>query len=130
MVFGVGLEYFFIADKERPLIAITRKAERLRFPEQQGTQDETYTFESLNFPVTDRKLDGYLAEFSIDSKPSESHSHEGIELVFVMKGALAITINGEDQLLGEGDAIYFDSGSPHSYRRTGKSTCSAIIVTT
>lgn len=128
MVFGVGLDHFFADNSERPLIAVTRKAERLRFPERQGA-GETYFFESLNFPATDRKLNGYLAEFSMRSEPSEPHSHDGVELVYVLKGKLALEIAGEEHLLDEGDAIYFDGSAPHSYARAGKSACAAIIVT-
>lgn len=128
MVFGVGLDHFFTDNTERPLIAVTRKAERLRFPERQGA-GETYFFESLNFPATDRKLNGYLAEFSMKSEPSEPHSHDGVELVYVLKGKLVLEIAGEEQVLDEGDAIYFDGRAPHSYARSGKSACSAVIVT-
>ena len=130
MVFGVGLDHFFADNDNRPLIAITRKEERMQFPERQGAKGETYFFESLNFPVTDKKLEGYLAEFSMKSEPSKPHSHDGVELVYVMKGQLVIEIDGEDQILNEGDAIYFDSRTPHSYRRSGRSSCSAMIVVT
>ncbi|WP_428407446.1 helix-turn-helix domain-containing protein [Hyphococcus sp.] len=130
MVFGVGLDHFFTDNEDRPLIAITRKKERMRFPERQDAKGETYTFESLNFPATDRRLNGYLAEFPATSEPSKPHSHDGVELVYVMKGQLAIEIGGEDQVLNEGDAIYFDSSAPHSYRRAGKSSCTAMIIVT
>ncbi len=130
LVFGIGLDHFFAENKDRPLIAITRKNDRMRFPERQGAKGETYSFESLNFPATDRKLNGYLAEFSATSEPSKPHSHDGVELVYVIKGQLAIEIGGEDQILNEGDAIYFDSRTPHSYRRAGRSGCSAMIVVT
>ena len=32
MVFGVGLDHFFAADKEKPLVAVVRKEQRLRLP--------------------------------------------------------------------------------------------------
>jgi mannose-6-phosphate isomerase-like protein (cupin superfamily) len=34
---------------------------------------------------------------------------------------LAVAIAGDDVVLEEGDAMYFDSGAPHSYRGEGKS---------
>src|SRR5881296_3926142 len=34
MVFGVGLDYFFIESEDRPLVAVTRKKDRLRLPNQ------------------------------------------------------------------------------------------------
>ena len=35
MVFGVGLDHFFAEDTDKPLVAITRKKDRMRFPERQ-----------------------------------------------------------------------------------------------
>ncbi len=130
MVFGIGLEHFFTDNEERPKVAITRKEERIRLPERQGEEGKTYSFESLNFPATDQKLGGYLAEFPSNSKPSEPHSHKGVELVYVVKGRLTIEIDGDAHLLDEGDAIYFESGAPHSYGVSGKQPCSAVIVVT
>ena len=34
LLFGVGLEHFFAAESERPMLAVVRKAERLRLPDQ------------------------------------------------------------------------------------------------
>jgi uncharacterized RmlC-like cupin family protein len=33
-------------------------------------------------------------------------------------------------LLDAGDAMYFDSSVPHSYRRDGTGACTALVVTT
>jgi transcriptional regulator with XRE-family HTH domain len=37
---------------------------------------------------------------------------------------------GEEHRLEARDSMYFDSNTPHGYRRTGAKTCSAIVVTT
>src|SRR5271165_1204295 len=63
MVFGVGLDHFFVDGAQRPLVVVTRRADRLRLPDRPGDATPTYLFESLNFPATDRKLDVYLADF-------------------------------------------------------------------
>src|ERR1700757_837977 len=63
MVFGVGLEHFFVEAEDRPLVAVTRKKDRLRLPNRPAEQSPSYFFESLNFAVTDRRLDIYYAEF-------------------------------------------------------------------
>jgi transcriptional regulator with XRE-family HTH domain len=36
MVFGVGLEHFFVEASERPTIAVVRKKDRLRLPDRAG----------------------------------------------------------------------------------------------
>ncbi len=128
LVFGVGLEHFFAEADEKPLASVVRKAERLRLPNRAGQHLPTYLFESLDFPVTDRKMEAYLALFPMRSRPSEPHKHDGAELIYVFKGELAVSIGEDEITLAEGDALYFDSAAPHSYRRTGKSACSAIVV--
>jgi mannose-6-phosphate isomerase-like protein (cupin superfamily) len=46
-----------------------------------------------------------------------------------MQGILSIHMDGEEQALDAGDAIYFDSTVPHAYRRSGGRVCSAVVVT-
>ena len=128
LVFGVGLEHFFIESAERPSVAVTRKNDRLRLTDRPDDEPPSYLFESLDFPVTDRKMEAFYAEFPVQSKPSEPHQHAGAEFIYVIKGQLAINIDGDDIVLDEGDAMYFDSGAPHSYRRAGRSVCAAIVV--
>ena len=89
-------------------MAVIRKRDRLRLPDRPDETPPSYFFESLDFPVTDRKMEAYLAEFPLRSKPSAPHRHEGAELIFVIKGQLAVNIDGEDVSLNECDAIYFD----------------------
>jgi len=130
LVFGVGLEHFFVESKEQPEIAVIRKRDRLRLPNHPEQATLSYLFESLDFPVTDRKMEAFFAEFPIQSKPSEPHRHQGAELIYVIKGQLVINVDGEDVTLDAGDAMYFDPSAPHSYRRGGRSSCSAIVVVT
>jgi len=128
MVFGVGLDHFFVEGRDRPSLAVVRKADRIRLPDRQGEENPSYFFESLDFPVTDRKMEAYYAEFPVHSKPSAPHRHDGAELIYVLKGQLVVTIDGDDTVLDESDALYFDSGAPHSYRQQGRAGASAIVV--
>jgi transcriptional regulator with XRE-family HTH domain len=130
LVFGVGLEHFFAEDRERPLMALVRKAERLRLPERPDAEPPAYLFESLDFPVTDRRMEAYYAEFPVHAPASEPHRHAGAELVYVLKGRIVVDVDGSAAALDDGDALYFDSGSPHSYRREGRGAAAAIVVVT
>src|SRR3712207_1850956 len=128
LVFGVGLEHFFSEDSGRPRVAVIRKADRLRMPDRAGADPPAYLFESLDFPVTESKINAFYAEFPPDAPPSDLHRHEGAELIYVLSGKLAVSVDEEETILGPGDAMYFDSGAPHSYRRHGRSACAAIVV--
>lgn len=130
LVFGVGLEHFFTEGANRPVAAIVRAKDRLRLPNPPGQKNPAYYFESLDFPINDRKLEGYHAEFPAGAGPSEPHAHEGAELVYVLKGKLVITIDGEDHMLNVSDSIYFDPSWPHSYRCDGRTNATAIVVVT
>ena len=58
------------------------------------------------------------------------HTHAGVEFIYTLKGRLNVHIDGQEHSLESGDSMYFDSGLPHGYRRSGTSTCSGIVVTT
>ena len=93
-----------------------------------GGTEPSFYFESLDFPVTDRKMEAFRAEFPARSKPTEPHAHEGAEFVYVLQGQLSIEVGDTTVTLRKGDAMYFNSAAPHSYRHEGASACSVIVV--
>ena len=131
LVFGVGLEYFFAEAREKPVVAVVRKAERLRFQEHPDGQPSSYAFECLDYPAPERKMNAYYVEFA-PVKPGEvePHSHTGAEVLYVLRGRVSVTYEGEDHELNEGDSMYFDSTRPHAYRRLGNIPAAAVVVTT
>lgn len=128
MVFSVGLEYFFNPEP-RPTLEIVRKRDRLRFPESMEAATPAYWFESLDFPVPNRALDSYFAEFEA-VETTDRHQHAGVELVYVISGHLELSAGESTHELGEGDAVYFDASVPHGYRRVGGEKTTALVVTT
>jgi len=126
LVFGVGLEFFF--DRTGPRIAVTRKNERLRLPIPAGAAAASYFFESLDYPLADRRMEAFLAEFPGGSPPSDPHQHGSEELIYVVEGALTVTVENETTTLFPGDAMTFDSSVPHCYQSAEKASCTAIIV--
>jgi transcriptional regulator with XRE-family HTH domain len=126
LVFGVGLEHFFL--EERPAVAVTRKKDRVRLPEKMGGDSPAYLFESLDYPLNDRAMSAYYALFPPTPKFSEAHRHDGEELVYVLKGQLAIDVANTTTVLDEGDAIHFASDAPHRYRCHSRATATALVV--
>lgn len=128
MVFSVGLEYFFNPEP-RPVLEIVRKKDRLRFPDSADAAQVAYYFESLDFPVPNRSLNSYLAEFEpVDEAHSRLHQHPGIEFLYVISGGLELRTGVGKHELAQGDAIYFDCSVPHGYRRIGSKRATAIVV--
>src|SRR3954466_9595030 len=50
LVFGVGLEYFISGAREKPVVGVVRRKDRLRFREKAEGRDAAYEFESLDYP--------------------------------------------------------------------------------
>jgi transcriptional regulator with XRE-family HTH domain len=130
LVFGVGLDYFFAGARQKPMLAVARKAARIAMPERAAARDAAYRFESLDYGATERRFNAYFAEFLPPGKAEmRPHNHPGVEFLYVLEGTLHLEIGEAPQLLEACDAIYFDASVPHSYRRAGARACSAIVVT-
>jgi transcriptional regulator with XRE-family HTH domain len=129
-VFDVGLDHFFVDERRRHLVAVAKKRDRQRFPERPGTADVAYFFETLDYGATPRKLNAYYADFQkIAKEKLKPHTHAGAEHLYLLSGELVVAIGGHGYELEAGDAIYFDSGVPHTYCKSGDSPCAALIVT-
>lgn len=131
MVFNVGLDYFFSDPRKRHVAALVRRRERRIFPSDPKAAIVPWHFESLDFRVNERKLQGYLAHFhQVPAEKVIPHHHPGAELLYLINGKLEVTIGIDKYQLGPGDALYFDAMQPHSYRGLVKTVCTAMVVTT
>jgi transcriptional regulator with XRE-family HTH domain len=131
LVFSVGLDYFFSDPRKRHIVAVVRRSERKTFPSDPKSVPVPWHFESLDFPVNDRKLNGYLAHFHpLPPEQVVPHYHPGVELLYLIEGKLEMTIGVETFQLSAGDSIYFDSMQRHSYRSRTNRRCTAMVVTT
>ncbi len=129
MVFSVGLDYFFADHRKHRAFAIVRRAARQRFPEAPDRRDPAYHFESLTFPVSEPKCEAYIATFHpVADGKARPHQHAGVEMIYVLSGGLGVTVETTEHTLESGDAMYFDASVSHSYRRVGRTACSALIV--
>jgi transcriptional regulator with XRE-family HTH domain len=130
LVFSVGLDFFFAGAREQPLVAIVRKADRVRLPERPGAREVAYRFESLDYPATERRFNSYYADF-LPAAPGalRPHSHPGVEFIYVLTGTLSVHIDDAEHALNAEDSMYFDSTRPHAYRRSSGRACSAVVIT-
>jgi transcriptional regulator with XRE-family HTH domain len=130
LVFGVGLEFFFVGARDKPLVAVVRKGQRVRLPDRPGAREVAYRFESLDYSATERRFNSYYAEFcSVAPDRLRPHAHPGVEFIYVLQGQLRVHIGGEEYSLDAGDSVYFDASVPHAYRRGGGRACRAVVVT-
>lgn len=129
MVFSKDLSYFFEPEPQT-LFRVHRAKDRVRLP-QTGVQDPAYFFESLGYLVPDRQLDPYFAEFLPNKRDRETraHQHPGCEFLYLLTGKLDIQHGDVTHHVEEGDAIYFDAKTIHSYVCAGDGPATALIVT-
>jgi transcriptional regulator with XRE-family HTH domain len=129
MVFSKDLSYFF-ENEPAAVFRVHRKKDRVRMP-QTGVEPPSYTFESLGYMVPDRHMDPYYAEFVPlpEQVEPKAHMHTGFEFLYVVAGELALRHGDQEATLSPGDAVYFDAGTPHSYRCAANKPAEAIIVT-
>jgi transcriptional regulator with XRE-family HTH domain len=130
MVFGVGLDHFFGAAEPRRALGVVRAAERERFQERLGRREVLWEFECLDFTATERRMNAYRVRFLATRPRPRTHEHPGAEFLHLLAGRLAIVVAGDEQVLGAGDSIYFDSSQPHGYRRLSRGPAVALVVTT
>ncbi len=131
LVFSVGLEYFFAGAREKPVVAVVRRKDRVSLPDRPGAGEPVYRFESLDFPATERRFHSYYAEF-FPAAPDKlrPHDHPGVEFIYTLHGTLSVHMDGQEHILEAGDSMYFDATTPHAYRRSGGRPCAAVVVTT
>lgn len=57
-------------------------------------------------------------------------THEGEECGFVISGSLTVSVAGQIRVLKAGEAYYFKSDQPHSFRNEGTVPCELITACT
>ena len=129
LVFGVGLEHFFI-NQEEPTPTVVRQADRLKFPSHPDAKQPPYHFECLDYPATERPMSSFFVEFNAVSSPEGlTHEHPGVEMIYLIDGQLVVTTDGKEYTLDAGDSLYMRGDIPHTYRRKGSKRCTGVVVT-
>ncbi|WP_127072695.1 helix-turn-helix domain-containing protein [Pelagibacterium lentulum] len=104
----VGVDYFIAAPSAKD--ALTRSNERKTF----SVDGSSVIYERLSaeFPGN------VLSSFVMTVPPgyvSETVSHEGEELLFVLEGEITQTLDGEVMVMREGDSLHFRGNKPHAW---------------
>lgn len=129
LAFGVSLEHFFQRHGPKEP-SVVRAGEPLKFDEKMGGATPSFTFECLDYKAVSRKLNAYRAEFpEIAAEHVRTHHHDGAEFIFVLSGHLAVNVDGEETVLNQGDAMYFETDVAHGYRAVDTPACAAVVVT-
>jgi DNA-binding transcriptional MerR regulator/mannose-6-phosphate isomerase-like protein (cupin superfamily) len=76
-------------------------------------------------------MEPHLFRIAPASGSGESYAHDGEEFLYILKGALEISLaDGERQLLHEGDSFYFESNNAHRWKNPGKTETLVLWINT
>ncbi|PYZ95776.1 DNA-binding protein [Alteribacter lacisalsi] len=99
-------------------------------------QDKRRSFRIEGSPAKYSRLSGNFSSRSLESllvtldpgATDRMFQHNGEEIHYVVEGALAFTIDGEDYELAAGDSIHFPSERPHTWRNPLHDRPSVILT--
>ena len=106
-----GVELATLITGEEPRLhtcALTRKG---KGPTVERKAEYHYVALAANF--IHKKAEPFLVTAPPDG-PFHLNIHPGQEFTYLLEGRLKISVGGHDMILEEGDALYFDSSSPHA----------------
>ncbi len=78
-----------------------------------------YRYEDLGFRYSGKIMQPLLVTLEPSDKPADLVSHPGQEFNLVLEGSVAVTFNGKELILNEGDSIYFNPVYPHGQKCHG-----------
>lgn len=112
----------FVEEDAQDGLVRRRERQRLRIP------DSTVSRELL-VPDLHRRMVIVLARFEAGNDGAIAPaSHRGEEWVYVLSGALEISLNSRVIAISEGDSYYFDSAAPHTFRNRGDTPAEIIAA--
>ena len=113
---GVTVQWFFSGPESAPAEErdyVVRAGNRLKLHYEQGLTDELLT------PKLSSQVEMILCRIPPGGASTQSYSHDGDEVGFVLEGALEIWIGSRHFLLNKGDCCAFSSREPHRYANPG-----------
>lgn len=78
----------------------------------------------------DTAMEPHLFRVAPGRSSGDSYHHEGEEFLYVLRGELEISLDGQSHRLHSGDSMYFDSSTPHRWRNPGKKVAEVLWINT
>jgi DNA-binding transcriptional MerR regulator/mannose-6-phosphate isomerase-like protein (cupin superfamily) len=75
-------------------------------------------------------MEPHLFRIKPEAGSGEAYAHQGEEFLFVLRGELKISLDGEEYHLKRGDSFYFESATPHQWKNPGRSETWLLWVNT
>ncbi|MBN2180344.1 MAG: cupin domain-containing protein [Sedimentisphaerales bacterium] len=76
------------------------------------------------------KLHLHISELDPGKSSHERHTHEGIEVIYVISGRATLEIEGNRQTIGPNEAIIMDASKIHCVTNTGREPLRYMVIKT
>ncbi|MBP7604286.1 MAG: helix-turn-helix transcriptional regulator [Spirochaetes bacterium] len=94
-----------------------------------GNRDNPqYLYQSLSTGVVSRHMESFIVTLPAGGTADELSSHEGEEFLYVLEGEITIRLGKKEEILREGDSIYYLSTVPHSLKSSGGGQAQVLAV--
>ena len=120
--------YLLLDEGIREDISVVRKDDRKSIE----SNFPRVTYEAINGKIMGGNLQILMVTAATGEYLSveKLHHHIGEECAFVLQGKIEVTVEGEQFVLEEGDAIYFHSRIPHLFMNTNSDVSQVLWVLT
>lgn len=93
---------------------------------------EGFSYRHLGYLLKNRQSEPFkiLAPYKEEeqNKAIKLSTHEGQEFNYVLSGSLKFQIDGQTEILNEGDSVYYDSSASHGMIATGGKDCEFLAI--
>lgn len=125
---------FLLGEKTGFSYSVMRKQDRRNIKRfSSGNTDRpNYQYQSLASGIKDRHMETFLVTLTPDTGNAELSSHDGEEFLVVMEGTIKVVMGNKEEVLKEGDSIYYLANIPHNVINASvknKATIMAVIYT-
>ncbi len=94
-----------------------------------SSERPNYTYQSLASGIKDKHMEAFLVTLAPDGDGEELSRHDGEEFIVVMEGSIKVILGNKEEVLTEGDSIYYLSPIPHNVINMSKSDNAVILAT-
>jgi len=121
--------YLISGEEDRPFTIVRRDGRKVvsRYDSKKGKY-YGYQYESLAPHKKNRFMEPFLVTLEPSATKEERSSHDGQEFIFVLSGEMEVWLEKEIYVLGQGDAIYYDSAISHLVKCHGTEPTRILAV--
>lgn len=91
-----------------------------------------FTYQHIAYLFKNKKIEPLIvnAPYSEEeqNKPVHLSVHDGQEMDYIISGQMKFVINDHEEILSEGDCVYYNSKNPHGMIACGGSDCKFLAV--